>query len=71
MMSTRRRPRQVREFHVAVGGGEQGVVAAAPDVVAGVEVVAALAHDDRARRDLLTTETLHAQALGHGITAVA
>ena len=42
------------ELHDAVGLGEQRVVAAAADVVARVELRAALAHDDRARGDHLT-----------------
>src|SRR5260370_336137 len=50
---------------------EQGVVAAAADARAGVEVGAALAHDDLARVDLLTAEPLHAQPLRGGVTAVA
>ena len=39
----------VAELHGAVGGGEQRVVAALADVLAGVEPGAPLAHDDRAR----------------------
>ena len=38
------------ELHLAVGEGEQRVVAAAADVLAGVEAGAPLAHDDGARR---------------------
>src|SRR5262249_40083995 len=50
---------------------EQGVVPATADARAGVEVGAALAHDDLARVDLLTAESLHAQPLGGRVTAVA
>src|SRR4028118_288749 len=50
---------------------EQRVVAAAADTEAGVEVGAALAHDDLAGLDDLTAEALHAEALGVGVAAVA
>src|SRR6516164_3138491 len=49
---------------------EQGVVLAAADTGAGVEVGAALAHDDLARVDLLTAEPLDAQPLRGGVPAV-
>src|SRR6476646_818928 len=58
------------ELHDAVGGGEQRVVAAAPDVEAGVELRAALTNDDRARGDRLAAEPLHAQPLRVGIATV-
>ena len=51
LTSTSLRPLPLAELHRAVREGEQRVVAAAADVVAGVELGAALAHDDRARRD--------------------
>ncbi len=51
--------------------GEQGVVAAAADVDAGVEVGAALADDDLARADDLAAEALHAEALRVGVATVA
>src|SRR5262249_9632429 len=50
---------------------EQGVVPAATDARAGVEVGTALAHDDLARVNQLATETLDAQPLGVRVTAVA
>src|SRR5687768_5727023 len=49
---------------------EQGVVAAAADAAARVEVRAALADDDLARVDELAAEALHAEALGVGVAAV-
>ena len=55
----------------AVGGGEQGVVAADADILAGVHLGAALADQDVARQDLLAAEALHAQPLAAGIAAVA
>ena len=59
------------ELDVAGRQGEQGVVPAAPDVDAGVEVSAALADDDLAGVDELASETLDAQTLRIGIPAVA
>src|SRR4051794_22334047 len=53
------------------GQGEQRVVPTAADVHAGVEVRAALAHDDLAGLDDLATEALDAQALGVGVATVA
>src|SRR5262245_13489697 len=50
---------------------EQGVVLAAADARSGVEVGAALAHDDLARVDQLAAEALDAQPLGSRVTAVA
>ena len=47
----------------AVGGGEQGVVAADADILAGVHLGAALTDQDVAREDLLAAEALHAQPL--------
>jgi len=59
------------ELHHAVRGREQGVVAAAADVLARVEPGAALAHEDRAGGDDLAVEPLHAEALCCGVAAVA
>src|SRR5699024_6419703 len=50
--------------------GEEGVVLATADVVAGVELGAALTHEDLARVDGLPTETLDAESLGVGIAPV-
>src|SRR6185312_15304805 len=55
----------------AVGSGEQGVVAADANVLAGVHLGAALADQDVARQNLLAAEALHAEALAVGIAAVA
>src|SRR3954451_21514779 len=58
------------EPHRPVGGREQRVVAAAADVLAGVEARAALAHDDGAGTNVGTRADLHPEPLGVGITAV-
>src|SRR5205085_5717006 len=59
------------ELHDAVGRGEERVVATATDVLTGVELGAALAHDDRARGDLGTAVDLDAEPLGRGVATVA
>src|SRR4051794_38821531 len=59
------------ELHVPGGGGERGVVTAATDELARVEVGAALPHDDLARVDELAAEALHTQPLGVRVTSVA
>src|SRR5688572_21489947 len=64
-------PAPVLELHDAADLGEQGVVLAAPDVAAGEEAGAALAHDDRAALDGLAAERLDPEALRLGIAAVA
>ena len=51
--------------HCASLKGEQGVVLTAANVGAWVEVGTALANDDLACVDLLTTETLHTLSLIH------
>src|SRR5690349_15048401 len=58
------------ELDLAVGLGEQGVVAAHADVDAGMELRAALAHQDVAGDDALAAELLEAEALGLRIAAV-
>src|SRR5690606_30230177 len=58
------------ELDGAAGQREQRVVAATPDIAAGVEVGAALADDDLACVDDLAAETLHAETLGIGIATV-
>src|SRR4029078_6059857 len=58
------------ELHHTARSREQRAVLAEPDVVAGVELGAALTHDDRAGGDRLTAEALHAEALRVGIAAV-
>ena len=61
---------QPLELDLAVLEGEQGVVAALAHVDAGVNMGAALPHQDIAGQDELTVASLHAQALGLGVTAV-
>ena len=51
------------EFHRALHEGEKGVVTAQADVVARVELGAALADDDVAGQHALAAELLHAEAL--------
>src|SRR5690242_19756671 len=58
------------ELHVALDEREQGVVTAATDAVARVEVRAALADDDLAGVDELAAVALHAEALGVGVPTV-
>ena len=58
------------ELHLAVHQGEQGVVGALTHVGAGVDVAAALTNQNVAGQNELTVGTLHAQALGLGVTAV-
>lgn len=58
------------ELDGAVRSGEQGVVAAAANVVAGVELGATLTNEDLTCADDLTAVTLHAEALGVGVAAV-
>jgi len=50
------------EMDRAVNLGEQGVVLANADIVARVELGAALTHEDVAGRNQLTAVALHAQA---------
>src|SRR5206468_7371884 len=59
------------ELHGTGLEGEQGVVATAADVGAGVEVRAALTDDDLAGLDDLAAEALHAETLRVGVTTVA
>mgnify|MGYP000060526060 CR=1 FL=1 len=61
---------QTLEADNAVRLGEQGVVGTLAHVGAGVDVGAALTHQDVAGLDELTVGTLGAKALGLGITAV-
>lgn len=60
----------LREFHGALAQCEQGIVFAAADVLAGMEVGATLANDDIAGDDVLATEALHAKSLGMRVAAV-
>src|SRR5947199_6156317 len=51
------------ELHLAVRRGEQRVVLAHADILAGVEFGATLAHDDVAGGNRLAAKHLHAQSL--------
>jgi hypothetical protein len=57
----------VLEGNRAVGEGEERVVGALFDVLAGVKLGAALTDDDLARADGFAAEALDAEALGNGI----
>jgi len=61
----------VGEDYLAVGEREQRVVFTHADVLARVELRAALAHDDVAGRDRLTAVQLHAEPLALRIATVA
>src|SRR5207302_6850080 len=58
------------ELDHAVGGRKQRVVAAEAGTVAGVELGAALANDDRAGGHRLARKHLHAEPLGVGVAPV-
>ena len=58
------------EADVAVGEGEEGVIAAHADVIAGVEFGAALTDEDGAGGDELTAVAFHAEALAVTVAAV-
>ncbi len=59
------------ELDAAFNLGEQGMIGAHADVLAGMPGGAALARDDVAGNDVLAAERLDAEALARGITAVA
>ena len=59
-----------REFDLALGQGEKGVIAARPHIGAGMHARAALSHDDCAGQYELAVKTLDAQPLGLGITTI-
>lgn len=61
---------QALETDNTVSLGKEGIVGADAHVLAGVNVRAALAHQDIAGQNKLTVSTLGAQALGLRITAV-
>jgi hypothetical protein len=58
------------KLHRTSNQREEGVVFATANPSTGVEVGAALTHDDFARANNLTSKTLHAKALRIGITTV-
>ena len=55
----------------AVAQREQGVVLASADVLAGMELGAALTNDDVAGANMLTAEHLHAESLCVRVATVA
>ena len=59
------------ELNRTCSESEQGIVAAATNVLTRVELGAALTHDDLAGLNLLTTEALDTETLGLGIATVA
>lgn len=59
----------VLEGYRAIGKGEEGVVAALLDVLAGMKLRAALSDDDFTGMDDLAAKALHAEALGYGVSA--
>jgi len=61
----------VTELHGSLRESEQRVVATDTDVVAGVELGAALTKDDGAGVDCAAAEHLHAEALSVAIATVA
>src|SRR5207302_3906031 len=61
----------VLEPHLAGDDGEQRVIGASAHVQPGMELGPPLFHEDRARRDELAGEALHAEILRSGIAAVA
>ena len=61
---------QALETDNTVSLGKEGIVGADAHVLAGVNMRAALAHQDVAGQNKLTVSTLCTQALGLGITAV-
>lgn len=58
------------ELDGTLAQSEQGVVLAAADVLAGVEVGATLTNDDVAGDNMLAAVTLHAKALRTGIATI-
>ncbi len=60
----------IDELDAAIDFGEKRIVAAAADVKAGLQLRAALAHDDGAAGDDLARENLDAEALCVGIAAI-
>ena len=61
---------QTLEADNTVGLGKEGIVGADAHILAGVNVRAALTHQDVAGQNELTVSALGAKALGLGITAV-
>ena len=61
----------LREFHGAFAQSKQGVVFAASNILAGMEVGATLANDNVAGDNVLTTVTLHTKSLGMRIATIA
>ena len=59
------------ELNFAIDEGEQRVVSALADILAGMELRATLPDQDRPCCDGRTAESLHAEALGIRVTTVA
>ena len=59
------------KLHRAIDLGKQGVVTTHTDIVAGMELRAALTNDDAASVNGCVTKNLHTKTLGLGITTVA
>src|SRR4051812_29798878 len=62
---------RLAEFDLTLDQGEQGVVLADTDIGAGMELGAALAHDDVAGDDAFTTELLDAKTTAGAVATVA
>lgn len=60
----------LRELNGAFAQSEQRVVLAAADVLAGMEVSAALTNDDVASDNMLATIALHAKTLCAGVATI-
>ena len=58
------------KLYLAVYKSEQGVIGAAADIVAGMDMCASLTNDDVAGKDSLSVRLLYAEALGLTVTAV-
>jgi hypothetical protein len=59
------------KYNVAIGFGEQGVVAAQADIAAGVEFGTTLAHQDVAGCNQLAAVAFHAEAFTFRLATVA
>jgi len=59
------------ETNNTVGGSEQRVITATPHIVAGMNLGAALTHNDRARKHPPTVKDFHTEALSVGVATVS
>lgn len=69
-MLTVLRPRLVPNWTAPADSAKSVSSSAAADQVTGVELGATLTDEDLTRADNLTTEALHAESLGRGVTTV-